>query len=122
MLHVRADQWPILLRMEHINMVLAMVTDAMPDLVAEEKLVRRIDDLLVHSSQGWGMTAPDDRQLFAFQAIRFHARIHAHPVLAAKLALVRDNKQSYVGACADLDDAAMFQMAAETISNYKDDR
>lgn len=120
MLHIRADQWPTLLRMEDINVVLTALADAMPSLASEEKLVRHIDDLLVESSHTWGMTAPDDRQLFAFQAIRFHPRIHAHPVLKTRLAQVRDGKQSYVGACADLDDAAMLQLA-ETATNYKDD-
>ena len=120
-LHIHADQWPILLRMEDINVVLAALADVMPSLVMEQKLVRRIDDLLVESSHAWRMTAPDDRQLFAFQAIRFHPRIHTHLVLKSKLALVLDGKQSYVSACADLDDVAMLQLAAETAPNYKDD-
>ncbi|MDO1530631.1 DUF4123 domain-containing protein [Fulvimonas sp. R45] len=120
-LRIRADQWPILLRMEDINMVLATLADAVPSLAVEEKLVRRIDGLLAESAQDWGMAAPDDRQLFACQAIRFHPRIHAHPALKTRLATVRDGTQSYVGACADLDDAVMLQLVAEIAPDYKDD-
>lgn len=122
LLHIRSEQWPILLRMEDINVVLAMLGDVIPSRPIEEKLVRRIDALLTESSRTHSMAAPEDRQLFVFQALRFHPHIHAHPVLKTKLSLVRESQQSYVGACTDLDEPAMLQLAAEIAPNYKDDQ
>jgi hypothetical protein len=107
------QQWASLFRLGEVNQGLAILARKEPSMVENSDLAKKIDALLAESWAHYQLADSTDRWLYAEQAIRFGKGIHRHPALQQRLRDAGKDGRTYVGACADLDDNAMRQMAME---------
>lgn len=106
-LRLSADQYAVVGRMGVLNRTLAQLRRNAPDIAVDEDTARRADRYLQRAYDLHGLTDEADCRLFAEQGLRYGPHIHQHPQLVRRLAMVRDQGVTYVGACADLDPAAL---------------
>ncbi|WGS49984.1 DUF4123 domain-containing protein [Paraburkholderia sp. D15] len=106
-------QWDTLLRLGDINETLKHLRRRAPQVPVDAALARRIDASIEIAWTQHRLADASDRQLYAEQAVRFHADIHAHPELLACLARAQAGELSYVGACRHLNEAAMQRLSRE---------
>lgn len=110
-------QWQSYARLGLINRLIVQLADERPEFMSDAPTCCEIDEQLDLAYSTYGLTDTDDQFLFAEQVLRYHPRIHTHQVIAERLDNAQAEDASYVGACADLDDAAMRQLAIELDSN-----
>lgn len=110
-LHLRQAQWDAYARIGLLNRALAQLQGVVPGYGNDATDAASVDSLLETALAMHHLVDPDDRCLFAEQAVRFHPRIHAHSALVSRLLQANTGQTSYVSACADLDDAAMRRFA-----------
>ena len=106
-------QWDTLLRLGDINETLKHLRRHAPQVLIDAALARRIDGLIEKAWMLYRLADSSDRRLYAEQAVRFHADIHAHPELRACLARAQAGELSYVGACRHLDETDMQRLSRE---------
>lgn len=112
-LRLQPRQWETLRRLDLLNKSLQQIERITPALAVDDAVAQRTDALLATAYREYGLADPADRCLFAVQATVFHPGIHSHPQLASRLVRARDAATSYVGACADLDDSTLRELASE---------
>lgn len=112
-LRLTPEQWPTLLRMAELQFAIGtLVEDAHPHAYCIET-ARQLDQSLADAESIHGMSAPEDRRLFAIQALRFGRSIHQHHALRERIAAVRSGEMSFISACSGLNDMHLQRFAKE---------
>lgn len=112
-LRLTPEQWDSLQRLGLLNKSLRQIECNAPGIVIDDQSARCVDALLRDAYEQHRLTDESDRRLYAEQGFRFHPHIHRHPQLAERLARARECRESYVGACRDLDATRLLQFATE---------
>lgn len=112
-LRLTSGQWDSLQRLGLLNKSLRQIERSAPDLVIDDQSAKCVDALLRDAYEQHRLADEADRRLYAEQGFRFHPHIHRHPQLVERLARARECRESYVGACRDLDAARLQQFATE---------
>jgi hypothetical protein len=112
-LRLTPEQWDSLQRLGLLNKSLRQIERSAPGIAIDDRSARRVDTLLRDAYEQHRLTDEADRRLYAEQAFRFHRHIHRHPQLVERLARASEGRESYLGACRDLDVAKLRQFATE---------
>lgn len=112
-LRLTGEQWGDLQRLGLLSRCLRQVARNEPDKARDDAVAKSANSLLKAAYERHGLTDAADRCLYAEQAIRFHPEIHCHPGMVERIARVSNGGVGYVGACSDLDDAALQRFATD---------
>ncbi|MDH5822331.1 DUF4123 domain-containing protein [Luteimonas sp. RD2P54] len=112
-LRLTAEQWDDLQRLGLLNRCLQQIASSDPARASTAVIAQAANALLKAAFERHALSDSADRCLYAEQGIRFHSKIHHHPAMVERLDRAREGIISYVGACRDLDDAALQRFAED---------
>ncbi|MGH8074159.1 MAG: DUF4123 domain-containing protein [Lysobacter sp.] len=118
-LRLSTEQWAVIGRMGVLNRTIAQLRRNAMEIVLNDDAFRRIDACLRQAYDAHEMTDEADARLFAEQGVCYPG-IHAHPEVQRRLARARERSITYVGACVDLDPAALDNRMPERAPQRKE--
>lgn len=121
-LHLTADQYAVLGRIGVLNRTLAQVRRNAPGIALDDAAARLADQYLREAYDVHGLTLEADCRLYAEQGLRHSRWVHEDPQITRRLARVREQRVTYVGACADLDAARLAAPAVQRDLQRKESR